>query len=314
MPTARQARELGCLLLSGVAAWWAPLHVFVIAYVFLGPLHYLTEIAWLDKKEFYYRRAGVKPRIFLWVCVLMCVGIGVDQWFRRGWMTYFVVAAIVLALSSVVKRAWLLGVVLVGAAVAKHFSPGFAFFLGVLLPTLVHVYVFTLIFLVSGAMREKNKFGWVLPVALVGVPVVLVLAGGGGAVAAGGYWNAAAGSFSALREYLMGLLRLNVHPGNEGAVGVGAVRVLRVLGFAYLYHYLNWFLKTGLLEWHKMPWLKWGLIAAAYAGAVGVYLWNFDMGFAVLYYLSMLHVFLELPLNVVSIRGVAMGARERKAA
>ena len=42
------------LVLSAVAASLAPLQVFIFVYAFVGPLHYLTEIAWLKKKDFYF--------------------------------------------------------------------------------------------------------------------------------------------------------------------------------------------------------------------------------------------------------------------
>ena len=53
------------LLLSAVAAALAPLQVFLFAYIFLGPIHYLTEMAWLRKKEFYFREGLVSARIYM---------------------------------------------------------------------------------------------------------------------------------------------------------------------------------------------------------------------------------------------------------
>ena len=50
------------LLVSGVAAALAPLPVFLLAFVILGPMHYLTEIVWLQKKSFYFSDGLISPK------------------------------------------------------------------------------------------------------------------------------------------------------------------------------------------------------------------------------------------------------------
>ena len=43
--------NIALMLVSIIAAFVMPFEVFLFAYAFLGPLHYLTEIGWLHKKN-----------------------------------------------------------------------------------------------------------------------------------------------------------------------------------------------------------------------------------------------------------------------
>jgi hypothetical protein len=52
------------IVLSAVMAWLLPVQLFVISYVFLGPLHYLTEIGWLHGKK-YFSNTASKQKIYL---------------------------------------------------------------------------------------------------------------------------------------------------------------------------------------------------------------------------------------------------------
>ena len=70
-PSAMQTRDrvrradLAALVVSGIAAAIAPLQVFLLAFALLGPLHYLTELAWLRRKQFYLRDGGVSSRAYV---------------------------------------------------------------------------------------------------------------------------------------------------------------------------------------------------------------------------------------------------------
>ena len=82
------------------------------------------------------------------------------------------------------------------------------------------------------------------------------------------------------------------------------------LAFVYTYHYLNWFSKTSIIEWHQVSWQRAMLIGCLYAVAVGVYLIDYQTGFIVLLSLSFLHVVLEFPLNFKSIVGIYSSLRK----
>jgi hypothetical protein len=76
------------------------------------------------------------------------------------------------------------------------------------------------------------------------------------------------------------------------------------LAFTYTYHYLNWFSKTSIIEWHKVSVRRAFVIGFLYAGAVGLYLYDYSLGLTVLLSLSFLHVVLEFPLNFRSMQGL----------
>jgi hypothetical protein len=84
-----------------------------------------------------------------------------------------------------------------------------------------------------------------------------------------------------------------------------ALVVMRFVAFAYTYHYLNWFSKTSIIKWHETTKTRMAVVGLLWAGAVGVYAWDYRLGFQVLFTLSALHVLLGFPLNHVSFVGIA---------
>ncbi len=292
------------LVVSAVAAILAPLQVFIFVYAFVGPLHYLTEIAWLKKKGFYFGDGAVSERVYVAVAAVLCVVVSIDFYVHRRLTGYAVGILMVLSLGALVKKPYVLISALVAGYVAKFFVHGLVMFVGTILPTIVHVYVFTMLFMLSGLVRERGRPGlawvrwinWINPFLLLGLPVALAMARWN-YPAPGSYWIHAEAGFSSLHGYLVGLLGHNLHPDATILADPAAAGVLRFLAFIYLFHYLNWFAKTELLQWHRVSLRSWGWIAALYSVSVGCYLWNFVVGFYLVNFLSMLHVFLEFPLN-----------------
>jgi hypothetical protein len=45
--------NIGFILFSAIVAVFIPLELFLFSYAVLGPLHYLTEINWLNKNDFF---------------------------------------------------------------------------------------------------------------------------------------------------------------------------------------------------------------------------------------------------------------------
>ena len=286
------------LAVSAVAASLAPLQVFIFVYAFVGPLHYLTEIAWLKKKDFYFDRGAVSEQVYVAVAAVLCVAVSVDFYIHRGMTGYAIGLLIVLSLGAWVKSPFVLISALFAGYVAKFFVHGLVIFVGAILPTIVHVYIFTMLFMLTGLVRERKQSGlaWVNPFLLLTLPVALLMARWN-YPAPSSYWIRAEAGFSALHGYLVGLLGHNLHPDMSILADPATAGVLRFLAFIYLFHYLNWFAKTELLQWHRVSRRSWGWIALLYSVSVGCYLWNFVVGFYIVNFLSMLHVFLEFPLN-----------------
>jgi hypothetical protein len=290
--------NLSVLLVSAAAAWFAPLQTFLLAYAIIGPFHYLTEIAWLRKKDFYFSGGVVSPRIFLAISLLLCSVACLDLYFKRGWAAYAIGALIVLALGALVKNIPVLMGALALLFVVRYFVHGYGLFLALFVPTVIHVYVFTLIFLVSGALRavRTTVLSWLNPALLIAIPILLIKVAGG-AGTPGAYWMTSEATFAPLHEYIAGVLGLTLHFDPSQPLNPAAIAVFRFLGFIYLHHYLNWFAKTELLAWHKVSRRSWAAIVVLYAAALGCYAYSFAAGFYAAYFLSLLHVLLELPLD-----------------
>ena len=230
-----------------------------------------------------------------------------DFYFRRGWGTYAIVTLIVLSLGALVKNV----PVLLGAfalLVATRFLVhGYGLFFAALVPTVVHVFVFTLIFMVAGALRAKGHkaLAWLNPALLLVIPVFLIRLGNPAVTAMPAhYWMASEVTFAGLHEYIASWIGLAMHFDPNHALEPNAVAALRFLAFIYLHHYLNWFAKTEVLSWHKVSRTSWIAIGTTYAVAIASYAYSFELGFYAAYFLSLLHVLLELPLDWHSGAGI----------
>jgi len=82
------------------------------------------------------------------------------------------------------------------------------------------------------------------------------------------------------------------------------IMLMRFIAFAYLYHYLNWFSKTEVIRWHKVPKLRFAAVIGLWLVACGLYAYDYSLGLSFLFFLSFSHVLLEFPLNIVSIIGI----------
>tara|TARA_B100000315_G_scaffold237790_1_gene254911 strand:+ start:401 stop:706 length:306 start_codon:yes stop_codon:yes gene_type:complete len=80
--------------------------------------------------------------------------------------------------------------------------------------------------------------------------------------------------------------------------------IMRFIAFAYTYHYLNWFSKTSIIKWHKVPTSFVVVTLLMWTASVGLYVADYRLGIAVLSFFSLLHVFLEFPLNYRSFVGI----------
>ena len=87
------------------------------------------------------------------------------------------------------------------------------------------------------------------------------------------------------------------------------IMLMRFIAFAYLYHYLNWFSKTEVIRWHKVPKVRFIGVIALWLVACGLYAYDYAVGLSFLFFLSFTHVLLEFPLNVTSIIGIGKETR-----
>ena len=80
-----------------------------------------------------------------------------------------------------------------------------------------------------------------------------------------------------------------------------ALSVMGLIAFAYTYHYLNWFSKTSVIQWHNIPRARLIVVLVIWLASIGAYAYDYRFGLRWLYFLSFTHVLLEFPLNHLTV-------------
>lgn len=282
------------LLLMCTAAAFAylvPFELLLLSYVVLGPAHYLTEISWLHDRKFFLPHRGIAV-----VLVVVAVGAAFIEngtWFGVVIWLAFVVCALFAAVTTAVQGTILL---IAAALLTIALAAGGTHFviLGTLLPTLIHVSLFTFVFMVLGALRSGSK----AQVLLVGMYVIAIAV----IIAVPPSAETVIPKFGALaHEYFGG-----VAPALGRVLGIYDMRldgrITGLLAFVYTYHYLNWFIKADVIRWADIPRRRLAAVIVFSAASTGLYFYDYILGFSVLLGLSLLHVILEFPLNSLALR------------
>jgi hypothetical protein len=309
---------------SAVGASLFPFELFLLAYAVLGPMHYLTEISWLhDRKYFARGKPNKRPKIpTRWLAlvaltmVVMVVsfvaveGAGVHA--QPKWeITFFYLVFVSALFTSVIEnRTWriissIVAVLLMVLFAQSRFYILIAFFL----VTIVHVMVFTASFILYGALKQRSLSG-ILSVLVFIICAVGLLAYAQASHIPGHFVRASYRSFNALNAELMkwfgwgtGTSSPEIYESPKGLM------VMRLIAFGYTYHYLNWFSKTSIIRWYEVPKSRTVAIVAVWLMALAIYAYDYDTGMAVLYFMSILHVMLEFPLNHRTFVGIGREVR-----
>lgn len=320
--------NIGLILLSLIVAFKIPFELFLFSYAVLGPLHYVTEINWLKEKNYF-----VKERKWIWLFVLLAIYLGIPIIFSipqlsvlhlekrigglyklQGEVFYAILlSSFVFAISLVYLHKWqhivvslLVNVVLMIGI--SQFKWTVVAALGIFLPTIVHVYLFTLLFMIFGTLKSGNKAGIMASILLVLCPIII--------------WNSSINElqyqiplstqtafsksdFNKLNAYIGRMLGTMSPNGKFNLLSEEGIKIQIFIAFCYTYHYLNWFSKTTIIKWNAaITKPKMLLIVGIWLLSVGLYSYDYKVGFAMLFVLSMIHVFFEFPLNVISIQGI----------
>jgi hypothetical protein len=392
--------NIGLMALSAVLAYFLPFETFLLAYAFLGPLHYLTEISWLHDRN-YFSKGKYDFVVLLIIGVLLSYaafandsGINIDfyNWFQEANLfdKLLVLALFSSILFALVKNLYvkIAAILFLFVFISGWLSPENAtenrssttvFALTSLVPTLIHVYVFTGLFMLYGALKSRSKTGLLSVATLILFPLILVFfapvnpknnylsdygktsyyANGDGffftnvsildhfelidepLLTNKQYLDSVVNKKSAdntipvaerarITDSLKNKLNENfIVPNPESeyynkpipvkyAIPIDTkkyywnsvffstigIMLMRFIAFAYLYHYLNWFSKTEVIRWHKVPKLRFAAVIGLWLVACGLYAYNYSLGLSFLFFLSFTHVLLEFPLNIVSIIGI----------
>jgi hypothetical protein len=274
------------MLASCALAYLFPFHLLFFSYAVLGPAHYLTQISWMHDRR-YFAAGRALPYIFVIVTLLAIILPGrLQAIVLLG--ALFIALVAVLPLSGLQKTV-LTALAIAAAAMMSHNQEAMLF-ATIMLPTVVHIFIFTSAFVLAGALKGHSKSGyaslgvlWLCAASFMFVPQSWYTPGVLPT-------HAAVAFFIPVSDHMLALL------GMESSLRA-TTALFAFLSFAYTYHYLNWFSKTRIIAWHKIPRARmWG-IAACYLAALAVYFHDYVQGFYLLLFLSLLHVVLEFPLN-----------------
>ncbi len=305
-----------------LAVRW-PFETLLLAYAVLGPLHYMTEISWLhDRNYFLPRRRDVWPlligglALILALIVIAGAGAGRDTLHRAvgngALFALFSFALVMVLTPSWPKRLLALTLLIPGCLWLAR-SAGFADSLAGYIPTVIHVYVFTGLFMLLGWLRRPSRdSAGALAVYLL-CPLLCWLAPLGFSASASAWAERSfVGTLGPINELILGDAGLTLDPSQLVEHPV-SILVTRVLALAYLYHYLNWFSKVEVIGWARISPTRAGAILSLWIGAVALYFHNYLLGFTVLLMLSFMHVVLEFPLNHRSFRDISSHLRSKLA-
>jgi hypothetical protein len=285
--------NIAMMLGTCIICYICPLELLLASYAFLGPAHYLTQISWLHDRAYF---CGSRLLILLLtpLAVLMAVYPDPDSWKPLLCLSLAIAAALVTTRSPVGR------VAIVAVIAALYFAflrklDTFGLIVVFLLPTVVHIFVFTTMFMIAGFAKTRA------PSSLVSIAVLIACAGSFFVIPsslhvyATGWVDANIGIFMSITEALLYL------DGYTSETAPGIVHpIMQFIAFAYTYHYLNWFSKTRLIGWNKVSRQRLAFIVVSYVVFVSLYAYDYKLGFQALLFLSMLHVILEFPLDVVT--------------
>ncbi|MEY3417913.1 MAG: hypothetical protein RL711_1941 [Bacteroidota bacterium] len=301
------------MLVAVVAAIILPFEVFLFAYGILGPLHYLTEISWLHDKNYYAKfKNDFIPFLVLALGIFLVSYVFTT---KVRWISSFVFLAVALALVMIYIEKWLYRIIfLMFSAFLLILFYEFELFrilFMVYMPTIIHVYIFTGLFIWYGALKSKSTSGYVSLLAYVVCTFLVVFMP---------FESESVSNFAVQNFQLFLNLNFTIlsNIGHEELANVDGVyqsgvgiMVMRFIAFAYTYHYLNWFSKTSVIKWHEVPKLRLLVVVFAWCSAMAIYIYDYSLGFMVMYLLSFLHVLLEFPLNHKTIIGIVKEIKAR---
>ncbi len=279
------------ILVAYGLAYVIPFELFIVTYAILGPLHYLTEIPWLQRKGFFVESA--QQTWWFWLLAIAATVVTLTHVVFGFAQVSFIAfgSALVMVLTADRNRR-IGGIALVAAlSFVVRLTTFTEFLFGLYLTTLIHVLIFTWLFMLLGSLKERKLSGYIsVAVLTVCALSFLVLPQTANGYKYAPYFAQSAEAFGYIEKRLSNLFGW----ANDYDSFVAA---MRLVAFAYTYHYLNWFSKTKIIQWHKMSIRSMVMVGLLYLASMAVYAYDFRIGLNVLLFLSVAHVYLEFPLN-----------------
>ena len=295
-----------------------PFETLLVSYAFLGPLHYLTEISWLHDRKYFVPERATRWGLYIGAAVLLVLfnnfgvlGEALNSLKAPAMFVVFGMLGVFMFTRNWTHRVMGGGFVLGIAWLASGSWMNIVF--GVLLITLIHVFVFTGLFVWTGLRKNPDRSGYVFASLYVLVPVLCFVLPNSWSFSPSVWAQTNYGLFfSALNTTVLDIFHVSIASEDVFSHPL-SVDLARFIAVAYTYHYLNWFSKPTVIQWHKVNAQRWCVIILVWLGTVGLYWYNYVLGFVVLLALSFAHVILEFPLNHLSLKQLWEGRKKTTA-
>lgn len=306
--------NIGLMIFSAIVAMVLPFQLFLFVYAVLGPLHYLTEISWLHDKQYFTKGKYDAAWLLLVGIVLILnffrksIGLEFPAMFDANLMLIALLSALIFV--TVKNTLFKIGGIVI-LVFASQLSHNINLFLTVFIPTLIHVYVFTALFMLYGAFKSKSRTGLWAVGFMIAIPILLL-----NIFPDTAFYPPTTKSKDAYNLFtvvnavwLNTIQKIPMPTTKDGWDNFifhssKGILLMRFIAFAYTYHYLNWFSKTKVIQWHKVPKMRFVLVVILWLVSVALYMYNYAIGLKWLIFLSFMHVLLEFPLNMISIIGI----------
>lgn len=318
--------NIGLLLFSFILALKLPFDLFIFSYVILGPLHYLTELNWLKKNDYF-----VNGKKWIWVFILLSLLITLPLLLKlpiiadygghlfsdpaKFFKTFFseiILIMFLFAIGLTCFNKWqdillsLLASIVSGFIIIKYVP--FSFIIaGLFLPSIIHVYLFTLLFMIFGALNTKSKEGIIAIVLLILCPMILsiiTIIPSDYSISAYTETSYSTSRFSVLNSHIAKIVSPLEKEKFYFLSEIG-IKIQIFIAFCYTYHYLNWFSKTSIIGWSKsLSKRNIIIVVLLWSLSILLYFYDFRVGYIVLFFFSIIHVVLEFPLNIATIKGI----------
>ncbi len=309
--------NIGLMLGTGVVAYFLPFHLFLGAYAILGPLHYLTEISWLHDRKYFAR--GRYDCLWLWALALLACSktTEVAAWLSRhqlqplgmaaSWLSQHEPAWIALGAGLAVvlirKPIWQIVAVATLFLSAGVLGTHFSYLTFGTLILMVHGCGSTWLFVLYGSMKAKSRSGFLSLAVMTLMALGILLAPPPSSLRLSAYLAHTMSQAGNLHYDFTRLLGWNTS-------GLEFVSAVRFIAFTNTYHYLNWFSKSRVIQWHRISRRRLVLIGVFYLAIVSAYAYDYRLGMQAALFAGLAHTFLEFPLNLKCLSGIFSAIKE----
>ena len=253
------------IIVSLLLSFLLPFSLFLFSYAVLGPLHYMTEINWLNEKNYF-----IKNRRWIWFFISLSLLVSIPVIFNLSVFSLhsqpevirnlilgiaaqtdlILLTMILFAVGVVFLKKWthvvlFLVLSLFLSKLITRYVLGSYILVGIFLPTIIHVYLFTFFFMLLGALNSNSRVGWIGLLLLGLCPVIIMFSEINPAlytITESGKSISTAQNFR-FTNYIAGYFNASA---NERIISLSAtgIKIQTFVAFCYTYHYLNWFSKV----------------------------------------------------------------------